>query len=704
MTQTMAGVPLQLADLAMRALTLAAVAGIALEVFRVRTTWLRLLAWKGVLYTALAMPVLAWLLPPVAVPVPSFFQRQANELSPRPQESAHAVATRFVTSVRTNESAVYKESAQTLTQRTTAKRAVDLPPVETSAPSPATAQDFSISWSALVSAVYFAVALLLAARVVVGLILSRRLLRRSTQIWDSSALARLAALARSSGLAFAPQAMESAIISVPVTIGIFRSKIVLPADWRKWDTAKLDAVLAHELSHVSRRDPLTQLLSLLHRAVFWFSPLSWWLDRQLADLAEQASDEAALACGANRNDYARTLLGFLEALHTAPGRVWWQGVSMAKAGQAEKRLERILAWKGMVTMSLKKSVIIALFAIAVPAVYVTAAVHATNPQDVQTPPSPARPSSVPAASGVPAPTPMADASPTAPAIAPVPPIASRNGRTAVVAPAAVPPMYPPAPANAPASIAAVAPPAPSAAWQNHSYGYGRSYSAKGYSYAFSNDDEERFVIVSGNSDSMTMSGDSEDIHHVQRLKKQISGDFIWFSRDEKPYIIRDQATVARARAFWAPQEEIGKKQEELGKQQEELGRQQEALGKKQEEVRVKVPDMTAELDALKAKLQKLGPTATVDQLGDLQSEIGELQSKLGEIQSAAGDEQGKLGEEQGALGEKQGKLGEEQGKLGEEQARLAQKANRQMKELLDESIKNGKAQPEPQSGDGTGTL
>ncbi len=53
--------------------------------------------------------------------------------------------------------------------------------------------------------------------------------------------------------------------------------------------------------------------------------------------------------------YARTLLGFFEALHAAPGRVWWQGVSMAKAGQAEQRLERILAWRGAVTMSLKKS-------------------------------------------------------------------------------------------------------------------------------------------------------------------------------------------------------------------------------------------------------------------------------------------------------------------------------------------------------------
>ncbi len=116
-----------------------------------------------------------------------------------------------------------------------------------------------------------------------------------------------------------------------------------------------------------------------------------------------------------------------------------------------------------------------------------------------------------------------------------------------------------------------------------------------------------------------------------------------------------------------------------------------------EQVHVKVPDMTAEIDGLKAKLQKLGSSATMEQIGDLQSEIGELQSKIGEIQSHAGDQQSKLGEEQGALGEKQGKLGEQQGELGRQQGELAQKASREMKQLLDEAITKGTAQTERQT-------
>jgi hypothetical protein len=403
---------------------------------------------------------------------------------------------------------------------------------------------------------------------------------------------------------------------------------------------------------------MTQCCAVLYRTIFWFNPLAWWLNRHLASLAEQASDEAVLSGGVDRKNYARTLLEFFHALQTAPGRIRWEGVSLARAGQAEERVERILEWKGTVAMNVKRSIAAAILVLAVPVVYLAAAI---------------RPGQV-----IPAPS-NADIA-QQPGTPPAPPAAPVGGVSAVapVAPT-VGPMAPVTPAAPTAPMALVGPGA-----TDH----------KGFSYHYGFDDEERFIIVSGKSDSFTMSGSTQDARHVEKLKKQIPGDFIWFQRDEKSYIIRDQATVDRSRGLWAPQEELGRKQEELGKQQEELGRQQEELGNKMEQVRVKVPDMTAELDRLKAKLQKLGPSATMEQIGDLQSEIGELQSKLGEIQSQAGEQQGKLGEQQGALGEKQGKLGEQQGELGRQQGELAEKATRQMKELLDQAIKNGTAKPE----------
>ena len=233
-------------------------------------------------------------------------------------------------------------------------------------------------WLAASAAIYFAVAIFMLMRLALGVILGRRLERESRLIEDSHALARLEFFSRAAGLRSSPPRLaECELLSVPVTFGVRRPAILLPAGWRDWEPAELDAVLAHEISHVARRDALAERLSLLHRAIFWFSPLSWWLARHLADLAEEASDDAALAAGADRTRYAETLLGFFAALEAAPGRVWWQGVSMATAGQAEKRVDRILEWKGSVAMRLKKPVVIAYMLCAIPVVCLIAAFRPT---------------------------------------------------------------------------------------------------------------------------------------------------------------------------------------------------------------------------------------------------------------------------------------------------------------------------------------
>jgi beta-lactamase regulating signal transducer with metallopeptidase domain len=712
----------QLANPAGRALAIACVAGLGLVAFRVKDTSVRLFAWTGVLYVALAMPLLGWLLPSLPVAPPVFLKSLIAQQAPPAQArvspalaKADLAPTETQVFIARNQGSkgtsvgkfVLQMSSQLLESRQTPL--LEETPLEAAASSAAGPSLLaSVPWNEVATGIYLAVALVFLARFFLGIAFGRRLIRSAQILYDPRVINRLGARAHTAGLDVIPVVAESDLISVPVTMGALRSVILLPADWREWDDAKLDAVIAHEVSHVVRRDALTQRLSFLHRTIFWFSPLAWWLDRRLADLAEQASDEAALSCGADRTDYAKTLLGFFEALRAAPGRVWWQGVSMAKAGQAEQRVDRILAWKGAVTMNLKKSIVAAVVALAVPVVYLAASVHPANynvsrqgvnlAQDQAPPPAP-RPAPAPKAAPSAAPT---------PAIAPVP--EAPNTPEAAATPAPTPyavAALPPAPGIA-GDVNSIAPRAPYAGvvapralasmppigWaQSGSSGSSSSF-GKGYSYAYGYDGDQRFVISSGNSDSFMMSGDTEDTAHVKELRKKIPGDFIWFQKDEKSYIIRDQATIDRAKQFWAPQEELGKKQEDLGKQQEALGKQQEELGKKMEHVRVNVPDMTAQLDKLKAELKELSEGGTQEQLGDLQGEIGDLQSKLGELQSQAGEKQGELGNQMGELGKQQGKLGEQQGLLGERQGELARQAAEHMKDLFNKALSNGTAQPE----------
>jgi hypothetical protein len=472
------------------------------------------------------------------------------------------------------------------------------------------------------------------------------------------------------------------MLCVPVTLGVRHPVILFPSGWRGWDEGELQAVLSHEVSHVERCDALMQRLALIHRATFWFSPLGWWLDRHLARLSEHLSDEAALARGADRTRYAEALLGFFAQLETSPARVWWQGVSMAKAGQAEKRVERILAWRGTVSKNLRKSLVVMVVAISAPVVAFTASVHPSvyGVQDeIAAPPAPQPPLpparlQPPVVSEEPAPGapgPVVIASPPSEEISPV------------LAPIAVE-----APLPAPPQEAAPAPPTPPAArapspdWGNFGYFY--------------NPWGPRFVIVSKGSDHLLMSASPEDADHAKALRDKISGDFIWFEHDQRSYVIRDQATIDRAKKLWAPADDLSKQSEELRQKEEELGKQmRQQVQAKMQDIRVKVPDLTAEVQKLQSELKDLsGKDATIQQLGDLQREVGELQHALGESEWEGGIEQAEIGRQAGDIGRQMGELGRQIGELARQRVESARQAAEQMRQLLGEAVEKGLAKPE----------
>jgi len=108
-------------------------------------------------------------------------------------------------------------------------------------------------------ALYGFIAGALLLRLGIGLRMSRRLLRASRATGRSA-----------DGI----EIRESDRITTPAVLGILRNTILLPKDWREWDSAKLELVLAHEWSHVLRRDPAVQMLPAIHRALLWHNPLS----------------------------------------------------------------------------------------------------------------------------------------------------------------------------------------------------------------------------------------------------------------------------------------------------------------------------------------------------------------------------------------------------------------------------------------------
>src|SRR6185295_17299081 len=86
--------------------------------------------------------------------------------------------------------------------------------------------------------------------------------------------------------------------------------------------------LTHEGGHVRRRDPLVQWLALVNRALFWFHPLSWWLERKLSVLAEEACDAAVLARGHSPQEYSEYLLDIARSVSRSGSRLSIVGMAM----------------------------------------------------------------------------------------------------------------------------------------------------------------------------------------------------------------------------------------------------------------------------------------------------------------------------------------------------------------------------------------
>ena len=75
----------------------------------------------------------------------------------------------------------------------------------------------------------------------------------------------------------------------------FRQPIIVLSSWMvsNLDERELEAVLAHELTHVSRHDALVMWLAEMLRDAFFYLPTSWLAYRQLQQEKELACDELA---------------------------------------------------------------------------------------------------------------------------------------------------------------------------------------------------------------------------------------------------------------------------------------------------------------------------------------------------------------------------------------------------------------------------
>jgi hypothetical protein len=397
--------------------------------------------------------------------------------------------------------------------------------------------------------IYVGVTSVFLFRLVVGLILGRRLGATSRPIHDSTANADLARLTRLMDVSRVPALAESDAVCVPVTVGVRDPLILLPANWRKWEGRKTSAVLAHELSHVSRNDGLVQAASALYTCFFWFSPLSWWLRYRLAELSEQAADDSALLVLDDRTYYAEVLMDFIASVQRANGRLRPAAIPMAGLSRSSRRIARILNGEIRSLGAMSRRAWVLFVFLAAPIVALAAAVHPI----------------------------------LAPKVAPL--------AASALAPQSKPPAATAHPTQGKKSewnVSSIHDPA-----QNPNLRYG-----------------DDWIYVSGKAPHRNILGDKiiwdteYELQEAKARQGQIEGDYIWFERLDKSYIVRDAATLKSAEDLLAPMYPLVKNEMELDRARDELAKRQASLQPGDRELRSKLDAQQADLDKRRTAAEK----------------------------------------------------------------------------------------------------
>lgn len=241
---------------------------------------------------------------------------------------------------------------------------------------------------------------------------------------------------------------------------------------------------------------------------------------------------------------------------------------------------------------------------------------------------------------------------------------------------------------------------------------------------------ETYAFVSADSDRLSMSGDTSDIDEIRETRSQVDGDFLWFRRDGKSYVLRDTATIERMRALWAGSASREAQMQALSEQMQAESRKVEAISLRMAAVTSKhhetprMREATSKMQALAEQQSALAqqqaaisgkiaadPTnenavaeaeRRMETLGDRMETLGTEMEALGRVIEAesATLEAGlapltAMENEIEAAAAPMEALGAKMEALGAEQEREMARIDRQMRAEIDRAMSAGLASPAP---------
>ena len=304
-----------LIDLALKATLVLVAAGAVALLLQRRSAAVRHLVWTAALTGIVVLPLGSFALPDWRVGLPSpVFTRNDVEEGRREETSRETVAPR--------------------SSATDARARPDDSPRRRSSTS-------SLDVAQIIGATWLAGVALLLVWLSAGLARIALLARSSRVVDDPRWLDLAARLGREAGVTRPVTLRRSWGPAMPMTWGVWRPTILLPAGADAWPADRRRDVLLHELAHIRRHDVLTQLVASIACALYWFHPLAWVAARRLRVERERACDDQVIRSGRRASDYAAHLLDVARSL-TGARLAPLAAVAMARRSQLADRLLDVL--------------------------------------------------------------------------------------------------------------------------------------------------------------------------------------------------------------------------------------------------------------------------------------------------------------------------------------------------------------------------
>jgi len=177
-----------------------------------------------------------------------------------------------------------------------------------------------------------------------GLMNVAHMKRRATREENGALMLTVRAVSANMGIKANIPLYASAKCQTPFASNIIFPAIIVPADFKNWPKEQIRTVLLHELSHIKRRDPLTQLLARLICSLFWFLPFLWMGYSQLRIEQEKSCDAMSIGSGVYPADYATHLINLIRHLkiQTLTSAVY---IFKGRKKMLEKRIVNALQFK-----------------------------------------------------------------------------------------------------------------------------------------------------------------------------------------------------------------------------------------------------------------------------------------------------------------------------------------------------------------------